>query len=1530
MRKTLAFFIALLICVLPLGVTSVAVNDETKNVSLDDFTSDFVELVNSDVLFDEISGDASMEYGSSVFSAPDIEKSSESHTNRLIVESTQVLDPLDSVGYVYGYNDLHILQFTNQESVLKAIEYYSSLDCVGFVEEDAILQEAVVDTGEEMIFEAAAEYPTSVQSGIFGYTTAKAESDGYDVDIAVIDSGVEINHEFLKGRVVDSGVDVVNNSGTANDDRGHGTHVAGIIVSNTLENVTVHAYKVLNSGGTGSAAQIALAIDAAIEDEVDIINLSMSMKGSSNTLHDAVKRAYDEGISVIVAAGNNRTNLSSTSYSPASFEECITVMSCSNTRKILDTSNYGTPCDFAAPGENILSSYLNNSFKMSTGTSMAAPFICSAAAYLLAKDNSLSPEEIRAALGENYELCTGSPTGKCVIPSTKISIDGFAPRPVFVTSSGDFIGKMYVEFQDSDEFDIFYYLNGDSSTYKHYTKPFLITETTKVTAFCVQGDKVNSNNITATFTKINTSSEDDFVVIDNTLVSYNGAASSVCIPLAINGETVYKIGENVFKDKKNLTSVTLSTTVTEIGEGAFSNCENLLSVSAPNVSVVGESAFSDCKSLESILLNKLQRVEAYTFNNCNSLQDFDFSEVEYVGEYAFSNTTVLSEFNAPLIKIVENNAFESSGVSKISVSNVQVIGDYAFSDCDNITSVIINTTEIGKGTFKNCDILSEISAPELITIPEYCFSRCVSLNNYDFIKVKVVGEGAFEGCSAMENFCFPALTTVRDYGFASSGINSVTGDLLTDFTSTSFSECGNILQITLGGLNKVDLSYFSSHEKEIELKFENAQEIVFPENGMYALFPKLSSFTADKITTLPADIFKDCSSLKECSFDSVTTIGDNAFYGCSSLNTLRLPSVTSAGDNVFSQSGIRYLYCSQLSEVTHDTFSGMSGVMSLYIGINSISDIQHLKFSSASDVGLNNIVTLPDTFKIYDIFPYISYFSAEKLENVPDYCFAPSIGFGINNVNLPNVKTIGEGAFERCSWFAENCTVFYAEEIGANAFNGIAFEELTLINLKEINCDIFGSSAKNIKKITLPDVESISNFSFNSFEVLVELHLDSVKTIDEDVFTLSNIKILSMNGIEELPLSSFSDMTSLEKFSAVKLTEIPDNAFKGNYNLRTVDFGSVTKIGKSAFESCNLLVNVNNGNVPIELGERAFYLCVKLDVLQNGLKFSALGSHSLYGTQTSWTKAYFPELRKVDVNGFAGVYVQTLLLENVEYLHSAPESANGQVIVGSRVIECSFNSITKPTIVARPETYLAQYCKANNVKFLDFDEKNTIVQNINDKNFLDSEILYFEVNGFNLNYKWYGCNNSDMSDACILLASNQTLDLSNVDFDKTEYTYYYCVASSTENGYVVNIVSNLTYNIKGSLKTSSKNIDIDYFGGSIWSDELTSENFINNLHINGDYVFNPSYNFGECKRYGTGSTLDLYKGDELRYSYSVIMLGDVNGDGYINVIDVSIIGNVLDNKGELQGDYHIAASYLDSQAGIGIYDYQAAVNKALS
>lgn len=234
---------------------------------------------------------------------------------------------------------------------------------------------------------------------------------GKGIKIAVIDTGVA-QHPDL---VIKSGTCTLDKSKCSNsytDDNGHGTHVAGIIaaqdnsigVIGVAPEAEIYAIKSLDSKGEGTTSSILAGIDWAITQNVDIINLSLSTSFEDVGMKEIIDKAYQKGILVIAAAGNEGTSdgsADSVQY-PARFENVIAVSAVDVNNQRLKTSSTGNDVEIAAPGELILST-IPNGYKYMSGTSMAAPHVTGLAALYMEKFPTLSNVEIRKLLQQNAE-----------------------------------------------------------------------------------------------------------------------------------------------------------------------------------------------------------------------------------------------------------------------------------------------------------------------------------------------------------------------------------------------------------------------------------------------------------------------------------------------------------------------------------------------------------------------------------------------------------------------------------------------------------------------------------------------------------------------------------------------------------------------------------------------------------------------------------------------------------------------------------------------------------------------------------------------------------------------------------------------------------------------------------------------------------------------------------------------------------------------------------------------------------------------
>lgn len=236
---------------------------------------------------------------------------------------------------------------------------------------------------------------------------------GVGVTVAVVDTGVSRVPD-LGGTVVLDGVSFVPGRGTADDDNGHGTHVAGTIAQTTNNGLGVAGVaprarilplKALSGAGFGQSEWIASAIDEAADQGAQVINLSLG-GGRSKVIEVAVQKAAERGVLVIAAAGNSgREGVGWPARSP----HALGVSATGPDDTLAPYSTWGEGVDLSAPGGDkrkagggILQDTVDggkdgHAFKELQGTSMATPHVAGAAAVLLGAGAG-SPAHVRALL----------------------------------------------------------------------------------------------------------------------------------------------------------------------------------------------------------------------------------------------------------------------------------------------------------------------------------------------------------------------------------------------------------------------------------------------------------------------------------------------------------------------------------------------------------------------------------------------------------------------------------------------------------------------------------------------------------------------------------------------------------------------------------------------------------------------------------------------------------------------------------------------------------------------------------------------------------------------------------------------------------------------------------------------------------------------------------------------------------------------------------------------------------------------------
>lgn len=228
---------------------------------------------------------------------------------------------------------------------------------------------------------------------------------GKGVKVAVLDTGIDSDHDDL---VLAGGVSFVDYTVSYDDDNGHGTNVAGIIgaqnndigVVGMAPFAKLYAIKVLDATGTGYLSDLIAGIDWSIENNMDIINLSLNTTIDSPALHRAVDEAYRSGLLVVAAAGNsgNEEGTGDTMQYPAKYNSVISVGAVDVDNKRAKFSATGERLELVAPGVDVLSTGLNNTSLSVNGTSFSAPYVTGALALLKEEHVSLTNVELRNLL----------------------------------------------------------------------------------------------------------------------------------------------------------------------------------------------------------------------------------------------------------------------------------------------------------------------------------------------------------------------------------------------------------------------------------------------------------------------------------------------------------------------------------------------------------------------------------------------------------------------------------------------------------------------------------------------------------------------------------------------------------------------------------------------------------------------------------------------------------------------------------------------------------------------------------------------------------------------------------------------------------------------------------------------------------------------------------------------------------------------------------------------------------------------------
>ena len=564
--------------------------------------------------------------------------------------------------------------------------------------------------------------------------------------------------------------------------------------------------------------------------------------------------------------------------------------------------------------------------------------------------------------------------------------------------------------------------------------------------------------------------------------------TTVVIPetVEIDGKTytVTRIGEDAFRDCKNLTSLNLPKSVTGIGINALYGCSGLTEINVDNANTTFSSVggvlfnkdkteiirFPENKSGSYTIPNSVTYIHYGAFEHCKNLSSINIpNSVKRIGSFAFIDCISLTEISVPEgIVTIENQTFQDcTGLSSVTIpQSVTEIGGNAFEDCISLESIAIpsNVISIGYSAFRGCYSLKEMNLDgnnyysfenqtifnkdktELI-----CYLNSSATDEYTIPNtVTRIGDAAFSKCNISSITIPESVISIGASAFMScSNLTAITiPNSVTDIESYAFEDCYDLKSIILSeSITKIDRNVFSWCYKLVYSEFDNACYLGTADNPYFALIKaKSTDITSCKIhdncQIIANGAFDNCENLQYNEYDNVLYLGsaENPYL---MLVKAKSTDITSCeiGNGCHIIDNRAFYNCNKLTSIT------------IPDGVKSIGDRVFYNCSNLTDIAISESVESIGDWTFYNcsnlkdiIIPesvesigYGAFYDCESLTTITIPESVISIGgyafFDCDSLKLAtipaSVMSIGDGAFRDC----DSLTIYCEAELRPEGWN---------------------------------------------------------------------------------------------------------------------------------------------------------------------------------------------------------------------------------------------------------------------------------------------------------------------------------------------------------------------------------------------------------------------------------------------------------------------------------------------------------------
>ncbi len=624
-------------------------------------------------------------------------------------------------------------------------------------------------------------------------------------------------------------------------------------------------------------------------------------------------------------------------------------------------------------------------------------------------------------------------------------------------------------------------------------------------------------------------------------------ATEYVIPEKINGITIDKIEQEVFKDNKNIVSVSIPKTMRDIEKAAFENCENLKTVTfAEDTEELNlrMDVFKDCTSIEEIVLPYgLSQTQLGVFAGCTSLTKITTPFVGIRnptttsgdGKYYCLGTFFGPDTEIPVKdliitkqKYIFSYIFNESKVENLTISSADLdlsssFGYYLRETLKTVDLSNSNATELDYSSFEGCGLLTSVKLPSsLESIGGRAFYGCTSMESLDIpTNVKSIGFNTFTNCNNLKNIDISKVETIDSNAFNGClGITALDGSSLKTIAYNAFANMTNLETMTLRDVETIG-------------------------NGAFMGDVKLTSFSNPALTKL-------------------TTIGENAFEGCSLLTTIHLAkSVETIGKCAFKD-------CSALT-----TFDIEAGSSLTSMGLNALSGA-----NSITSITLPFIADTPTSTKAFG-YIFRDTGSASSYEYFANGYYVPK---SLTSITITSGTSIAQSALRGLTYVTTINLPDTIETINQYALENAGITSLVVPHsLTELNSRIGTGGDVDLY------VESIAHY----------MAFTQTTILSNDVSNYSIIRLfIGQNEVTSVDLSSMS-LTAISQYKFYRCTDITSISLPNTVaqigefafyraGLTSITFPTaLTTIGNSAFYGTNISSITLNPNLT-SIGQYAF------------------------------------------------------------------------------------------------------------------------------------------------------------------------------------------------------------------------------------------------------------------------------------------------------------------------------------------------------